>query len=138
MNPLKIPAPNSILLMDERLQKLKEEVALIEKEIEPITKILPPQGTKIFPIQKPQMETRYQGLPTIEPEPPKKIQLRPQINEEYKRTLQYCPNIMSGYDINVQEAQFLSEVQSLPIPPKLTIESTLLFSFLESQAKKIV
>lgn len=130
MNPLEIPAPNSILLMDERLKKLKDEVAMIEREIEPMTKVLP--------LQKLQTETRYQELPPVEAEPPKKIHIKPQIKPEYKRTLQYVPNIMTGYDINIQETQFLSEVQSLPLPPKISRDSSLLYSYLETQAKKVI
>ena len=102
MNTLNNVTLNSVNLIEERLQLLQKELADIEKEYGPL-RIEKPVESKL-------LAQRYQELPSIQPEPAKIIVVKPQIKEEYLRTLQYVPDIMTEYNTDLQEPQYVDEI----------------------------
>ena len=130
MNALDKVTLNSVNMIDDRLRLLQEELKEIEKQFGPL------KTEK--PVEKPTVAgQRYQELPKIDPEPSKPLTLKPQIKEEYLRTLQYVPDIMAEYRTISQEPQFTNEIFSLPIPPRITTDNSLLSGYLDKRNKKI-
>ena len=129
MNTLNNVTLNSVNLIEERLQLLQKELADIEKEYGPL-RIEKPVESKL-------LAQRYQELPSIQPEPAKIIVVKPQIKEEYLRTLQYVPDIMTEYNTDLQEPQYVDEISEINVPPRPIFDNFLVYSFLERKNKNL-
>lgn len=134
MNPLQQAEVNSVRLIEERLAKLDEELAMMEtrfqKEGENEVTSKPPSSTvDVY------SGTRYIGLPTIDLPAPKKTTLKPQISPEYTQSLQHAPSLLSLYSPARHEPCFLSDLQELRLPPRLLPLRGLLCARLEERSK---
>jgi hypothetical protein len=132
MNPLEQAEVNSMRLIEERLAKLDEELAMMEQGF-------PQREGENAATSKPSSTldvasgTRYIGLPAIDLPPPKKSTLKPQITPEYTQSLQHAPSLLSLYSPARHEPCFLSDLQDLRLPPRILSVRGLLCERLEER-----
>lgn len=133
MNPLQQAEVNSMRLIEERLAKLDEELALMETRFQ--------ADGENEATSKPALVTdttalkqRYTELPSLTPPAPKKTSLRPQITPEYTQTLQYAPSLQSLYSPAHHEPCYLTDIH--PLPPRLSTNPRLVSDLLDAQNRE--
>jgi len=128
MNPLAQPDLNSIKLLDERMMRLRQEMAELESTYGTLPAIKP------LPTKE-SSETRYSSLPKVDLPAPKKV-IKPQITANYTESLQYAPDIMSLYDPETHEPEF-ADSTVLRLPPKVVGSNVFLKEGLSRRVKEL-
>lgn len=128
MNPLAQPNLNSLKQLDDRMQRLRQEMAEMESSYGTLPVIKPKPAAE-------QSDKRYSSLPKVDEVAPKKA-IKPQIRPEYTESLQFAPDIMSLYDQEIIEPEF-ADASTLRLPPKVLRSSGFLEEGLISRVRRL-